>query len=192
MVLSKELHKLCPGCGTEAEGLEQVNKVFGYRIEADEIVPYPSCRACRSQEQARKLVQGGTDVITDSIEDIGWANASAWAKRIHTNRETFIRYLIHLEYLAVGAEGPLRLTEKGRLHSAITNRRFKETLLWDYDTFVEVMRCRAQKARVSFHCPRCRVDLEESAEFDYLQPSYRCHKCGKVYDYFNTKVVFDE
>lgn len=226
MRLSKDLHRFCPGCGAEADGLQQVEKVFGFQAENNEIVPRPYCKECRSKEQAQfqeqkqlqdteQLHKGNraeTASETDSLVEIGWARASTWAKRIHTSREVFIKYLIDLGYLTavsqkacdsdnkeprkciekIAAIGPLQLTEKGRRHSAITNTRFKETLLWDYEAFVDVMKHRAHTANVSYHCPRCGYNLENDPEFDHKEFAYRCHKCGRVYDYFTSKVVFNQ
>lgn len=219
MRLSKDLHRFCPRCGAEANGLQQVEKVFGFQAENNEIVPRPYCKVCCSEEQPQhqdrepfyKPNRAEPTSESDSIVEIGWARASIWAKRIHTSREVFVKYLIDLGYLTAisrdtgnseykehlksaekaAAIVPLQLTEKGRFHSAITNARFKETLLWDYEAFVDVMRHRAQIATVSYHCPRCGYVLEDDPEFDHKAFAYRCHHCGKVCDYFTSKVVFN-
>lgn len=47
MRLSDETYMCCPVCGAEANGLDDINKIFGYKIVNDVIQPYSECRKCR-------------------------------------------------------------------------------------------------------------------------------------------------
>ena len=72
MRLSSETYIRCPVCGTEANGLDDINKVFGYKIVKEVIQPYSECRKCRGdfKEQVHQAKQ--------------WATAASWGRRIYT------------------------------------------------------------------------------------------------------------
>lgn len=44
----------CQQCGVEANGLQAINRVFGYKIVNDDITPYSICRECRKKQNHRR------------------------------------------------------------------------------------------------------------------------------------------
>lgn len=184
MRLSSETYIRCPVCGTEANGLDDINKVFGYKIVKEVIQPYSECRKCRGdfEEQVHQAKQ--------------WATAASWGRRIHISRTVFDSYLIELGYLECnhnsnGRRSKLVVTEKGRNHSATTNAPFHKAILWDFDTYIEVVRQRASKAIVHDTCPKCKAYLDTMPDYNHLDYSHTCKRCGRVCEYWNVSVTHD-
>ncbi len=185
MRITNETYKHCSHCGTEANGLDSINKIFGYKIVKDEIIPYSFCRECRKQMEEPKE------------EKPIWATASDWGKKIHISRTKFDNYLVDLGYLDCShsmnkKRGKLDVTEKGKFHSAITNTPFRKRLLWDYEAFKEVVKMRAQRAQVYECCPRCNAHLDTMPNYNYLDLSHKCHRCGLACEQWTVDVVYDK
>lgn len=184
MRLSNETYIRCPVCGAEATGLDDINRVFGYKMVKEVVQPYAVCRKCRGvlEEQVHREKQ--------------WATAAGWGRRIHISRTVFDSYLIELGYLeyshkSSGKGSRLVVTEKGRNHSATTNSLFHNAILWDFDTFVEVVKKRASKAIVHDTCPKCRAHLDTMPDYNYMDYTHTCKRCGKVCDYWHVSVTYD-
>lgn len=191
MQITNEKYVSCPICKAEGYGLEQINKKFGYYLKGDDVVPYRHCRECRRKEEEENQPQN-----EKNEQQISWASASTWGKKIHINRRTFDSYLIDLGYLekdpnAVGRRQKVRISRMGDQHSALTNNPFKRIILWDYDTFVKVMKLRAEKATVHYCCEKCGTPIDDSHVFDYLESEYQCNQCGHIGEVFHTEVIFD-
>ena len=185
MKITNETYKHCSHCGVEANGLDSINKIFGYKIVRDEISPYSFCRECRKQMEEPK------------VEKSLWATASNWGKRINISRRKFDNYLVDLGYLdcidfSEGKKGNLDVTEKGKYHSAITNTPFRKYILWDYEVFSEVVKMRTERAMVYECCPRCKSHLDSMPGYNHLDFSHRCHLCGMDCDEWIVDVVYDK
>lgn len=184
MRLANETYMCCPACGTEATGLDDINKVFGYKIVKEVIQPYSECRKCRG------------DVEEQVHREKHWATAASWGKKIHISRTVFDSYLIELGYLEYnqksnGRRNKLVVTEKGRNHSATTNSPFYKAILWDFDTFSKVVWMRASKAIVHDTCPKCKAYLDTMPGYNHLDYSHTCKRCGRVCEYWNVSVTHD-
>lgn len=189
MKLSKETYMRCPVCGTEAAGLNDINRVFGYKIVKEVIKPYTECRECRGNEprfESRFRKQGH--------KEKQWATAANWGRRINISRTVFDSYLIELGYLEYnhksnGRGNKLVVTEKGSNHSATTNSPFYKAILWDFDTFSKVVRLRASKAIVHDTCPKCKAYLDTMPGYNHLDYSHTCKRCGRVCNYWHVSVT---
>jgi len=188
MKVTNETYVCCPICEMEGKGLEQINERFGYFIKGGDIIPYKQCRECRKEES--------TLIKNEDMKQAGWASASVWGKKIHINRKIFNSYLIDLGYLKKvpndnGRKQESFVTKIGEKHSALTSNSFRKNILWDYDTFVKVVKLRTEKAEVHYCCEKCCTPIDELSNFDHLQPEYQCYKCGHVGEVFQMRVDFD-
>ncbi|MBE5853482.1 MAG: hypothetical protein E7299_11135 [Lachnospiraceae bacterium] len=191
MKLSNKTHITCPKCGIEAHGLSDISDRFGYFIEDEEVQPYVTCKACRSPISFWKR-QRKAPVSAETT----WASAAAWARKIHISEEQFNEYLIDMRYMEFSFHpGKDRkqfvVTDKGSVHSAETHSTFGKKILWDYDTFRNVIKLRCSMAEVHPCCPRCKAYLDEDPEYEHLALTYTCSKCGYVSDTREMNVTFD-
>ena len=187
MRISNETYILCPKCGAEATGLDNIDRAFGYKIVKDVITPYAECRACRGDKQH---FEGQVH------KEKQWASAAEWGKRINIRRTVFDSYLIELGYLehdfeSAGRGNNLVVTEKGSEHSATTNSSFHKVILWDFETYIEVVKMRASKASVHNICPRCKAYLDTMPGYNHLGSSHTCKRCGRICDYWHVSVMYD-
>jgi len=185
MRITNEAYKPCPRCGAGASGLEGINKVFGYILVNDKIMPHSLCRECRQGNEA------------PAKEQNIWATSACWGKRINISRTKFDNYLIDLGYLDCGnsdnrKRGRLEITETGKCHSAMTNTAFAKKILWDYETFLQVIKLRAQRARVYNCCPKCNAHLDTMPNYNHMDYSHKCHRCGLDCGFWNVDVVYDK
>ena len=191
MKITNETYMICYKCGAEARGLEMIHKVFGYGIVKNQMVPYQECRECRNSYQTVRNRFG-----KPIRQEIGWHSAAGWGKQVNISRTQFDSYLIELGYLKpVGeSDGKQRktiITEKGTAHSAITNHPFKEVILWDYETFIEVVKMRANRAIVHECCPNCCAFIDTMPEYDPLAFEQKCANCGKLVSDWRVYVSYD-
>ena len=138
MRITNEVYTCCSECCAEANGFEDINSVFGYMLVKDDIVPYSKCRRCRGEEVE-------PEDYRKNIKNQQWTTAANWGRRIDISRTMFDSYLIELGYLVCDSdtrsdEIHLVITEKGRQHSATTNSTFGKVILWDYATYLEVIK----------------------------------------------------
>lgn len=185
MKITNETSKTCPHCGAGASGLEAINKVFGYILIGDEIAPHSLCRECRNEKEL------------PTKEEKIWATSACWGKRINITRTKFDNYLIDLGFLdccnsSSRKRGNLELTEMGKRHSAMTNTAFRKKILWDCETFLEVVKLRAQRAKVYACCPRCNAHLDTMPNYNHMDYSHKCHRCGLDCEFWNVDVVYDK
>ena len=189
MRITNEVYMCCSECRTEANGLEEINNKFGYKRVKGEIVPYSKCRKCRGEELE-------PEDYRKNIKHKQWATAANWGRKINISRTVFDNYLIELGYLEHddtirGVRKRLAITESGRQHSATTNSMFSKTILWDYDTFLEVIKLRLRKAIVHDTCPKCKAHLDTMPGYNHLDYCHKCKRCGRVCEYWNVSVTLD-
>lgn len=190
MRITNEVYMCCSECKVEAYGLDEINKVFGYKIVKNDIKPYSKCRKCRGEELG---FEGGNRKY---IKDKQWATAASWGKQINISRTVFDSYLIELGYLehdnnAGCIRNRLVVTEKGSSHSATTNSMFSKAILWDYETYVEVIRLRISKAIIHDTCPKCKSYLDTMPGYNHMDYSHKCKRCGRECEYWHVKVTHD-
>lgn len=190
MRITNEVYTCCPSCGAEAHGLEDINKVFGYKIVKKDIMPYSKCRKCRGDD----LEFEGR--YQKNIKDKQWATAASWGKQINISRTVFDSYLIELGYLehddsSSRIRNRLGVTEKGREHSATTNSMFGKAILWDYETYIEVVKLRISKAIIHDVCPRCKSYLDTMPGYNDVSHGFKCKRCGRECGYWYVKVTHD-
>lgn len=191
MRITNETHMRCPKCGAEATGLDDINKLFGYKIVKEVITPYSECRKCRGNQQYPKNRFGKR-----IYKDKQWASAACWGRRINISRTKFDSYLIDMGYLKHDFEGgekgnKLVVTKEGRNHSATSNSRFQKMLLWDFDTYAKVVKMRASRAIVHDSCPKCKAYLDTMPDYNDRDYSHTCKRCGRVCEYWNVDVIYD-
>lgn len=191
MKITNETYMKCPTCGTEARGLKDINKVFGYKIINEDLFPFDECRKCRGKESYED--EGSRKRKT---KDKQWATAASWGKRIHISRTIFDSYLIEMGYLEYsdgsnGSRKGLAITEKGRYHSATTNTPFHRVILWDFDTYLNVAKLRVSKATVHDVCPKCKAYLDTMPGYNHFDYSHTCKRCGRVCEYWHVNVTHD-
>ena len=138
----------------------------------------------------------GTKGAGRTHEEMQWETAADWGRKIHVSRTIFESYLIELGYLehdyhSHGKRNKLVVTEMGRNHSATTNSPFSKAILWDFDTFAEVVKMRASQAIVHNTCPKCRAYLDTMPDYNHLDYSHTCKRCGRICDYWHANVIFD-
>ena len=191
MRFSEETHITCPTCGVEASGLDGIDKIFGYILVKDVITPCSECRECRDKKHPMK-----GRMKKNNYKAPLWATAAEWGKRIHISRKVFDSYLIELGYLKADYKDARKVnedmvTDKGQEHYFVTYSPLRESFLWDYATYLEVVKMRVSRAVVRDICPKCRTQLEPvpgSKPSDY---SYMCKRCGIVCTHWNVDVVYD-
>lgn len=191
MRVSNETYKICPKCEAEANGLDEIDRVFGYHIVKEVITPCSVCRECGG----KKHVFDGR-MKKRQYRTKKWASAAEWGRRIYISRKIFDSYLVDLGYLEndfkdTEKERSLVITDKGKEHSAITNSSFRKIILWDYETYLEVVKIRADRAVVHDICPKCKAHLDTMPDYKYSDYSHTCRHCGRVCNYWNVDVVYD-
>lgn len=191
MKITNEIFMKCPTCGVEARGLDDINKVFGYKMVKEDLTPYTECRCCRGEES---LVEARVSKRRKKDEE--WATAASWGKRIHISRTIFDSYLIEMGYLEYcdgtnGEKKGLGVTERGKEHSATTNAPFRRAILWDFDTYLKVARLRVSKAIINDTCPKCKAYLDTMPGYNHLDYSHTCKRCGRVCEYWHVNVTYD-
>lgn len=191
MKIVNDTYMNCQMCGAEASGIDDINKVFGYKIVKGDLVPYTECRECRGEELSLER-----DSRKRKTQEVQWATAANWGNRIHITRTVFDSYLIEMGYLEYndGAKAGMRglgITEKGRAHSATTNAPFRRVILWDFDTYLEVAKLRVSKATIHDTCPKCSAYLDTMPGYDPLGHSHQCKRCGRVCEYWHVNVTHD-
>ena len=188
MKIVNDTYMNCQMCGAEASGIDDINKVFGYKIVKGDLDPYTECRECRGEhpsfERGRKH------------KEVHWSTAAGWGRRIHISRTVFDSYLIEMGYLEYddgtkGGKRGLDVTEKGRAHSATTNAPFRRVILWDFDTYLEVAKLRASKATIHDTCPKCNAYLDTMPGYDPMGHSHQCKRCRRVCGYWYVNVTHD-
>lgn len=189
MRITNEVYMCCSECRAEANGFEDINKVFGYMLVKEDIIPYSKCRKCRGEEPE-------PEDYRRNIKDKQWATAASWGRRINISRTVFDSYLIELGYLehddnAKCGGKRLAVTEKGSKHSATTNSMFSKAILWDYATYLEVIKLRLSKAIVHDTCPKCKAYLDTMPGYSHLDYSHKCKRCGRECEYWHVKVTHD-
>ncbi|MBE5895491.1 MAG: hypothetical protein E7285_07470 [Lachnospiraceae bacterium] len=181
MKITNEIFMHCPSCGRESAGLEEINRVFGYKIVKDEIRPYTECKNCRSEKEGRECKKKE------------WASAASWGREMNISRRAFDGYLMEMGYLEptsdAGKRSGLSITREGRRHSATTNAPFRKAILWDFDTYVEVVRMRASKMIVYKQCPKCKANVDTIPGGNDDDHSRPCPHCGNLCDYWEISVV---
>lgn len=198
MNITNEVYTSCPKCQTEAHGIDEINKIFGYYIEKDEMKPFQYCRSCRKwmEEEKIKMKNPKRNRHHNQQKDTEWATAASWGRQIHISRSMFESYLEELDYLVCRNEDDtkrvLEITDSGKEHSAVTNHPFHRAVLWDYDTFMQVVDLRAGKAKVHFKCSKCGRNMEEDSGFTPIQKKYICRGCGSVAYSCDIEVEFDK
>lgn len=192
MRITNETYMVCPKCRIEARGLDEINKVFGYRIMGKnlDLAPYRECRSCREQDSFEE------EKSKKRYEEEQWATAASWGKRIHISRKVFDSYLIEMGYLEYvddvnGYKSGLVVTEKGREHSATRNAPFRKAILWDFDTYLKVAKLRVSKATIHDTCPKCKAYLDTMPGYNHLDYSHKCKRCGRVCEYWHVNVTHD-
>lgn len=132
----------------------------------DGIVPYSRCRSCRGEELE-------PEDYRKNIKTQQWASAENWGRRMDISRIMFDSYLIELGYLE--RYGNARnevlhfvITEKGREHSATTNSGRSKDILWDYTTYLEVIKMRLSKALEQDVCPKVATYLDTMPVYYHL------------------------
>ena len=173
MRVSNETYMSCTVCGAEATGLEDINKIFGYKIVNEIIQPYSECRKCRDNLEEKVY------------QEEEWNTAAGWGRRIHISRKVFDSYLIELGYLEYDPKSSRRwnklaVTEKGREHSTISNSKFRKSILWDFDILCKVAKQRASQAIVHDTCPKCSAYLDTMPDYNYADFSHICKRCGRT------------
>lgn len=189
MRVTNETHMQCLYCGKEAEGLQDINTLFGYRVDGEEITPYAYCRECGIR---RSSLMRPVDRL-----DQHWESASGWGRKIHINKTKFEDYLLELGYLRVDSASKKKhrnkvLTDKGRMHSALTNVSFSKVLLWDYNTFLRVVKLRAERSVMHELCPECKSKLDLMPGFNHLDYEHQCAVCGTVTSHCLLDATFDK
>ena len=188
MKIVNDTYMNCQVCGAEASGIDDINKVFGYKIVKGDLVPYTECRECRGEdysfERGRKY------------KEPQWSTAAGWGKRIHISRTVFDSYLIEMGYLeyndgAKAGRRGLGITEKGRAHSTTTNAPFRRVILWDFDTYMSVAKLRISYATIHDTCPKCKAYLDTMPGYNHLDYSHKCKRCGRVCEYWYVNVTHD-
>ena len=183
--ITNETFMHCHQCGVEANGLQAINRVFGYKIVNDDITPYSICRECRKK----------TEPLAKEKER--WTTAASWGREINISRKKFDNYLVDLGYLDCEEsdkhrKGKLYVTEKGKQHSAITNAPFGKKILWDFDTFANVVKMRAERCTVYDCCPRCKAHLDSMPNYKHMDYSHKCHRCGLNCEEWYLEVTYDK
>lgn len=191
MRLSNETHKTCPKCGVEANGFDEIDKVFGYKLVKKVIAPCSECKECRSKNHFSKRKLKKRVYKTKK-----WASAAEWGRQIHISRKIFDSYLVDLGYLENDFKDTekvcgLVITDKGKEHSAITNSFLHKMILWDYETYIEVVRMRVERAVVRDICPKCKAQLDSMPDYHYSDYSHTCKRCGRLCNYWSVDVVYD-
>jgi len=191
MKIVNETYMKCPECGVEASGIDDINKVFGFKIVKGDLVPYSECRDCRKKDSPIER-----NKRKRKPKDKQWATAASWGKQIHISRTVFDSYLIEMGYLEYddgtnGGRKGLVVTEKGRNHSATTNAPFHRAILWDFDTYMSVAKLRVSYATIHDTCPKCKAYLDTMPGYNHLDYSHKCKRCGRVCEYWYVNVTHD-
>ena len=152
MKLIEETYRKCPICGVEARGIVDLNRVFGYWFEGEEIDLHEQCKACRGVNEFEET-PAQERVARRWRKD--WDTAACWARKIHISGAKFTSSLVELEYLEAEAKSDLenqgagavfRITSKGYEHCRIKQTPLGDVVQWDFDTFAEVACLRARMA----------------------------------------------
>lgn len=189
MKIINETYMRCEECGTEAFGLYNINSVFGYKMVGEDISPFSKCKRCRGENLELEEQEKEARIKI-------WATAAGWGKEINVSRTIFDSYLIDLGYLeydgkARGNRKHLAITEIGREHSAISNSVFGRAILWDYDTYIEVIKLRLKGTIVHDTCPKCKAYLDTMPGYNHMDYSHKCRRCGRECEYWHVKAVHD-
>ena len=190
MKLVNETYVKCSKCGVEASGLNDIQKVFGYRIVKEDIIPFTECRECRGadseEEERHKNLSNAKE----------WATTTKWAREIHISRTVFESYLIELGYLEYNDKASskrmlLAITKEGSKHSKITPSIFGKKVLWDSKTNLEVMKLRAKHSIMHDVCPKCKAYFDTMPGFQPLNFVHKCKRCGTECDLWEVKATYD-
>lgn len=179
MKIINEEYMKCRHCNTEASGLQDINKVFGYQIIKEQLIPFTSCRECREQMDSKEK----TSFLHK--KDKEWNTATGWGKSINISRAKFESYLIDLGYLErtvteLGEKPVLNITEKGRPHCVVKHYLLGDVILWDYATFAAVTQARIKMADIHLCCTKCKAPLDTAPDFKHTDYSHICSNCGTV------------
>ena len=190
MNIIEETYHKCPACNAEARGIVELNRVFGYYFQGEEIELYEQCKACRgvnefgeSPAQERTYKRGQEE----------WNTVTCWARKIHISGARFTEYLTELGYLEAedGAKEVFQITPKGYGHCRIARGPLRDVVQWDFEAYVDVARRRAQLAEVHDICPKCKANLDETPEYNHLEPVHICGRCGHVCREWGVRVIYD-
>ena len=188
-ILNKDYFK-CESCNTEAHDMIEINKKFGYIIKEDVIYPQSLCKECMSRLHPEKQEKKRRE-----YKERQWATAARWGRNIHINKRTFNSYLIDLGYLervcSEAGKVPLQMTEVGQLHSKREKTIIGERILWDFDTYLNVAKRRAENADIHDICPKCKAFLDTVPGYNHLDYSHQCSKCGHICEVWEVSVNFD-
>ena len=106
-----------------------------------------------------------------------WATASQWGRNVHVSGKVINSCLVEMGYLNESDGTPTKL---GRAHSKWERKLKVRRLLWDNDTFWNVVKYRARQAEVREKCPSCGAYLDEDEKHDFLASIYVCNGCGSI------------
>lgn len=188
MKILNETHMSCPKCGVEASGLNDIHKIFGYRMVKEDIVPFFECRNCRGveseEEEIRKILS----------KPKKWYSAAKWGRSINISRKVFESYLIDMGYLEHDDRKKgihFVITKNGSAHSKIKKSLFEKTVLWDEATYFEVVKARLSKSIIHDVCPKCKAYLDTMPGFHPLDSLHKCKRCGNECDWWEVKATYD-
>ncbi len=120
--------------------------------------------------------------------DRSWATASQWGRNVHVSGKVINSYLVEMGYLNESDGTPTKL---GRAHSKWERKFGKWQLLWDNDTFWNVVKHRARQAEIREKCPSCGAYLDEDEKHDFMATIYVCSGCGSICTDRWVEVKFD-
>lgn len=190
MKITNELNMCCPVCGVEASGINDIHKVFGYKMVKKDIEPFSECRKCRGVDSEEEEHRNN---LANAKE---WATATRWGRDINISCTVFESYLIELGYLEHNGKVNskrmcLAITKNGSKHSKIRTSLFGKKVLWDSETMSEVMRLRVSHSIVHDVCPKCKAYLDTMPGYNPLEAKHKCKRCGNECNYWHVKVTYD-
>lgn len=190
MKIINKTRMCCSVCGVEASGLNEIQKVFGYKMVKEDIVPFSECRQCRGveseEEERRKNLANARK----------WATAARWGRDINISRTVFDSYLIELGYLEHNARASskrkrLAITKEGSKHSKLKTSILRKKVLWDSETNLDVMKLRVSHSIMHDVCPKCKAYLDTMPDYDPLEAKHKCKRCGSKCEYWLIKATYD-
>lgn len=117
------------------------------------------------------------------MEKNQWATMEKWAKIIHVKPKEMLGHLKEIGYVLPEAEALKKIKEEeitpqGQSHCLIASDKKGDFLLWDFDTFVRIVKECLKIRELIYKCPRCRKLLDEDKLYSPDFKQIECHYCG--------------
>lgn len=124
-IIEENYHK-CPACNATARCIVELNRIFGYYFQGEEIGLHEQCKVCRG---VNEFGESPTQERAYRRRQENWNTVTCWGRKIHISGARFTEYLAALGYLEAeaGAKEVFQITSKG---SSIVELRGPRWGMW--------------------------------------------------------------